>query len=174
MIAEELLSVQGQRVDLGGYYRPDPEKVTAVMRPSRPSTKLSSPWRRGTRTSCRSAVRYCGNGVLLLSISAQLSFFAMMPFASLRFMAFQALLSRGLVGDWAAAKNNLLLAKLENVAGWATYVQLLDSERRFGGPSGIRTQDRRIKRPVLANERGPCPIESGVVNSSLRTRLLVW
>ena len=34
-INDELLSVQGQPVDIGGYYRPDEEKVTAVMRPSK-------------------------------------------------------------------------------------------------------------------------------------------
>ncbi|MFY9262259.1 MAG: NADP-dependent isocitrate dehydrogenase [Actinomycetaceae bacterium] len=33
-IQEELLAVQGEPVDLGGYYRPDPAKVAAVMRPS--------------------------------------------------------------------------------------------------------------------------------------------
>src|SRR5690606_738499 len=33
-ITAELLEVQGSPVDLGGYYRPDPEKVAAVMRPS--------------------------------------------------------------------------------------------------------------------------------------------
>ena len=33
-ISEELLAVQGHSVDLGGYYRPDPEKASAVMRPS--------------------------------------------------------------------------------------------------------------------------------------------
>jgi len=33
-IVEELNSVQCQAVDLGGYYHPDVEKVTAVMRPS--------------------------------------------------------------------------------------------------------------------------------------------
>ena len=33
-IASELLAVQGSPVDLGGYYRPDPEKTAAVMRPS--------------------------------------------------------------------------------------------------------------------------------------------
>src|SRR5262249_10819805 len=32
VIAEELLSVQGKRVDLGGYYRPDSTTVSAVMR----------------------------------------------------------------------------------------------------------------------------------------------
>ena len=34
VIAEELLSVQGKSADIGGYYRPDPEKTAAVMRPS--------------------------------------------------------------------------------------------------------------------------------------------
>jgi isocitrate dehydrogenase len=34
-ITEELLAVQGSPVDLGGYYLPDPEKVDAVMRPSK-------------------------------------------------------------------------------------------------------------------------------------------
>jgi isocitrate dehydrogenase len=34
-INDELLSVQGEPVDIGGYYRPDEEKVTAVMRPSK-------------------------------------------------------------------------------------------------------------------------------------------
>jgi isocitrate dehydrogenase len=33
-ITEELIAVQGHPVDLGGYYRPDDEKATAVMRPS--------------------------------------------------------------------------------------------------------------------------------------------
>jgi len=33
-ITEELLSVQGSPADIGGYYHPDIEKVTAVMRPS--------------------------------------------------------------------------------------------------------------------------------------------
>jgi isocitrate dehydrogenase len=33
-IAQELLLVQGHPADIGGYYRPDPEKTTAVMRPS--------------------------------------------------------------------------------------------------------------------------------------------
>ncbi len=33
-IAAELLAVQGSPTDIGGYYRPDPEKTTAVMRPS--------------------------------------------------------------------------------------------------------------------------------------------
>jgi isocitrate dehydrogenase len=33
-INEELISVQGHPVDTGGYYRPDPEKTAAIMRPS--------------------------------------------------------------------------------------------------------------------------------------------
>ena len=33
-IAEELLAVQGSPADIGGYYRPDDAKATAVMRPS--------------------------------------------------------------------------------------------------------------------------------------------
>jgi isocitrate dehydrogenase len=33
-IVEELNQVQGSPVDLGGYYLPDEEKVTAAMRPS--------------------------------------------------------------------------------------------------------------------------------------------
>ncbi len=33
-ITEELIAVQGRPVDLGGYYRPDDAKATAVMRPS--------------------------------------------------------------------------------------------------------------------------------------------
>jgi isocitrate dehydrogenase len=33
-IVEELLAVQGKPADLGGYFRPDPEKAAAVMRPS--------------------------------------------------------------------------------------------------------------------------------------------
>jgi isocitrate dehydrogenase len=34
-IAGELLSVQGSPVDIGGYYRPDPESAESVMRPSK-------------------------------------------------------------------------------------------------------------------------------------------
>jgi isocitrate dehydrogenase len=34
-IVEELKAVQGKRVDIGGYYHPDPEKASAVMRPSK-------------------------------------------------------------------------------------------------------------------------------------------
>ncbi|MDT9684622.1 NADP-dependent isocitrate dehydrogenase [Streptomyces sp. TRM76323] len=33
-IVEELIAVQGQPADIGGYYQPDPEKAAAVMRPS--------------------------------------------------------------------------------------------------------------------------------------------
>jgi isocitrate dehydrogenase len=35
VIGEEMLAVQGSPVDLGGYYRPDPDKAVAVMRPSK-------------------------------------------------------------------------------------------------------------------------------------------
>ena len=34
-ISEELISVQGAPADLGGYYRPDEAKVSALMRPSK-------------------------------------------------------------------------------------------------------------------------------------------
>ena len=34
VITDELLAVQGSPVDIGGYYRPDPAKATAVMSPS--------------------------------------------------------------------------------------------------------------------------------------------
>ena len=33
-IAEEMIAVQGKPADLGGYYRPDADKTSAVMRPS--------------------------------------------------------------------------------------------------------------------------------------------
>ena len=33
-IEQDLVDVQGEPVDLGGYYRPDPAKAAAVMRPS--------------------------------------------------------------------------------------------------------------------------------------------
>ena len=33
-IEQDLVDVQGHAVDLGGYYRPDPAKAEAVMRPS--------------------------------------------------------------------------------------------------------------------------------------------
>jgi isocitrate dehydrogenase len=35
VIIEELLAVQGEPADIGGYYLPDAEKATAVMRPSK-------------------------------------------------------------------------------------------------------------------------------------------
>jgi isocitrate dehydrogenase len=35
IIVRELNEAQGEEVDLGGYYAPDPEKTTAVMRPSK-------------------------------------------------------------------------------------------------------------------------------------------
>ena len=34
-IVAELTEVQGDSVDIGGYYYPDAEKITAVMRPSK-------------------------------------------------------------------------------------------------------------------------------------------
>jgi isocitrate dehydrogenase len=34
VIVDELISVQGSPVDIGGYYRPDDQLATAVMRPS--------------------------------------------------------------------------------------------------------------------------------------------
>jgi isocitrate dehydrogenase len=34
VILQELQAVKGKPVDLGGYYRPDPAKVQAAMRPS--------------------------------------------------------------------------------------------------------------------------------------------
>lgn len=33
-IADELIAVQGSPADIGGYYRPDPDKASVVMRPS--------------------------------------------------------------------------------------------------------------------------------------------
>ncbi|HEY3575870.1 MAG TPA: NADP-dependent isocitrate dehydrogenase [Arthrobacter sp.] len=39
-IVSELLGVQGQPVDVGGYYRPDAEKAAAVMRPSATLNKI--------------------------------------------------------------------------------------------------------------------------------------
>ncbi len=33
-INDELLGVQGEPADIGGYYRPDTERADAVMRPS--------------------------------------------------------------------------------------------------------------------------------------------
>jgi isocitrate dehydrogenase len=34
VILEELIAAKGKPVDLGGYFRPDPAKVAAGMRPS--------------------------------------------------------------------------------------------------------------------------------------------
>ena len=34
MIVDELLAVQGEPADIGGYFRPDAERTAAVMRPS--------------------------------------------------------------------------------------------------------------------------------------------
>lgn len=44
-IAGELLDVQGKEVDLGGYYRPDEEKVNSVMRPSLTLNNIIDPLR---------------------------------------------------------------------------------------------------------------------------------
>jgi isocitrate dehydrogenase len=44
-IAEELLSVQGKPVDLGGYYHPDPAIVSSVMRPSKTFNEILSMFR---------------------------------------------------------------------------------------------------------------------------------
>lgn len=44
-IAGELLDVQGKEVDLGGYYRPDEEKVSSVMRPSLTLNNIIDPLR---------------------------------------------------------------------------------------------------------------------------------
>ncbi|MGE3273445.1 MAG: NADP-dependent isocitrate dehydrogenase, partial [Chloroflexota bacterium] len=35
VITSELLAVQGAPTELGGYYRPDPARATAVLRPSK-------------------------------------------------------------------------------------------------------------------------------------------
>ncbi len=43
-INDELIAVQGSPVDLGGYYRPDDEKATAVMRPSRTFNETLASW----------------------------------------------------------------------------------------------------------------------------------
>ena len=44
-IAEELVSIQGSPADLGGYYRPDPAKAAAVMRPSATFNAIIDPLR---------------------------------------------------------------------------------------------------------------------------------
>ena len=35
IIVAELNEAQGEEVDIGGYYKPDTDKTTAVMRPSK-------------------------------------------------------------------------------------------------------------------------------------------
>ena len=54
-IDAELLAVQGQPVDIGGYYPPDLAKVTAVMRPS--TTFNAGPDAAGLSRSARSSAR---------------------------------------------------------------------------------------------------------------------
>jgi isocitrate dehydrogenase len=44
-IVEELIAVQGQAVELGGYYRPSAAKCEAVMRPSATFNAALSQWR---------------------------------------------------------------------------------------------------------------------------------
>ncbi|MGO2825551.1 MAG: NADP-dependent isocitrate dehydrogenase, partial [Brachybacterium alimentarium] len=39
-IADELIAVQGKPADIGGYYRPDLEKISAVMRPSKTFNRI--------------------------------------------------------------------------------------------------------------------------------------
>merc|ERR1712196_693888 len=39
-IAKELIDCQGEKVDLGGYWMPDPEKVSKAMRPSATLNKI--------------------------------------------------------------------------------------------------------------------------------------
>ena len=41
---EELIAVQGSNVDLGGYYRPDANKCSAVMRPSQTFNATLAGW----------------------------------------------------------------------------------------------------------------------------------
>jgi isocitrate dehydrogenase len=40
IILKELLEVQGHKVDIGGYYHPDPEKLNKIMRPSKTFYKI--------------------------------------------------------------------------------------------------------------------------------------
>ncbi|MEC8662898.1 MAG: NADP-dependent isocitrate dehydrogenase [Bacteroidota bacterium] len=44
-IVKELITVQGAPVDLGGYYRPDPEQCRKVMRPSSAFNAALADWR---------------------------------------------------------------------------------------------------------------------------------
>ena len=39
-ITSDMISIQGKPVDLGGYYLPDPEKATEIMRPSSTFNKI--------------------------------------------------------------------------------------------------------------------------------------
>ncbi|HET9127460.1 MAG TPA: NADP-dependent isocitrate dehydrogenase, partial [Propionibacteriaceae bacterium] len=39
-INAELIGVQGHPADIGGYYRPDPARASAVMRPSKTFNKI--------------------------------------------------------------------------------------------------------------------------------------
>ena len=43
-IVDELIAVQGTPVDLGGYYKPDPAKCDAVMRPSATFNEVMQSW----------------------------------------------------------------------------------------------------------------------------------
>ena len=43
-IVEELIAVQGQAVELGGYYRPNAAKCEAVMRPSATFNAALAQW----------------------------------------------------------------------------------------------------------------------------------
>ena len=40
VILQELSAAKGKAMDLGGYYRPDPEKMKAAMRPSATFNKI--------------------------------------------------------------------------------------------------------------------------------------
>ena len=46
-IAADLIAAQGQPVDLGGYYRPDPDAATRAMRPSTTFNEALEAFRRG-------------------------------------------------------------------------------------------------------------------------------
>ena len=62
VILTELNEVQGNLVDIGGYYYPDREKTTAVMRPSpKRSTPLAGGRRRVTR-SVKRRLRVANDG----------------------------------------------------------------------------------------------------------------
>ena len=60
-IAQELLDVQGSPADIGGYYRPDAEKASAVMRPSKTFNDLLACAQLRRRSTARGgAVRESG------------------------------------------------------------------------------------------------------------------